>query len=80
MPAGERPSVGDLDGAPDIPSMTDNSSFDGSSPMSRSFSEVDDGDLAAALNLRIGQIASSTAPYESEVTEEEVRHPLSGGF
>lgn len=41
-----------------------------------SFSDADDGDLAVALNRRIGQIAASTASFDSEVTEEEMRQPL----
>ncbi len=76
VPASSRPVVGGLDAADS--DTTDSSGFDGSSPL-RSFSEVDDGDLAAALNRRIGQIASSTASFDSEVTEEEMRQPLSGG-
>lgn len=43
-----------------------------------SFSDADDGDLAVALNRRIGQIAASTASFDSEVTEEEMRQPLTG--
>ncbi|GLC47100.1 hypothetical protein PLESTB_000435900 [Pleodorina starrii] len=82
VPASARPALGDADtdtggsgsGAAD---STDSSGFDGMSPLSRSFSEVDDGDLAAALNRRIGQIAATTASYDSEVSEEEMRTPLS---
>ncbi|GIL51746.1 hypothetical protein Vafri_7671 [Volvox africanus] len=75
VPSSSRPALGDLDAADAI--TADNSGFDGASPLSRSFSEVDDGDLAAALNRRIGQIAASTLSYDSEVTEEEMRKPLS---
>ncbi|EFJ48650.1 hypothetical protein VOLCADRAFT_90835 [Volvox carteri f. nagariensis] len=74
VPAGARPSLENLDSSDNA---ADNSGFDGTSPLSRSFSEVDDGDLAAALNRRIGQIAASTASYDSEVTEEEMRTLLS---
>ncbi|KAG2498067.1 hypothetical protein HYH03_003827 [Edaphochlamys debaryana] len=57
-------------------SAADGSGFDGSSPMTKSFSDVDDASLSAALNARIGAIASSTASYDSTVTEEEMRQPL----
>ncbi|GFR40741.1 hypothetical protein Agub_g1351, partial [Astrephomene gubernaculifera] len=43
-----------------------------------SFSEVEDGELASALNRRIGQIAAGTGQYDSEMTEEEMRQPLTG--
>ncbi|KAG2433568.1 hypothetical protein HYH02_012685 [Chlamydomonas schloesseri] len=79
VPASARPA---LDGAADgeggrpaSTSSTDNSGFDGVGPL-RSFSEADDGDLAASLNRRIGQIAAATGSFESEVTEEEMRQPL----
>ncbi|GIL92528.1 hypothetical protein Vretifemale_20045 [Volvox reticuliferus] len=75
VPSSSRPALGDLGGAD--ASTEDNSGFDGVSPLSRSFSEADDRDLAVALNRRIGQIAASTASYDSEVTEEEMRKPLS---
>ncbi len=54
------------------------SGFDMRPLTSGSFSDADDGDLAAALNRRIGQIAVSTASFDSEVTEEEMRQPLTG--
>ncbi|GLI69234.1 hypothetical protein VaNZ11_013809 [Volvox africanus] len=75
IPSSLRPSLGDLD-AVDA-STADNSGFDGASALSRSFSEVDDGDLAAALNCRIGQIAASTLSHDGEVAEDEMRKPLS---
>ena len=79
MPAAVRPVLGDVDES-DAANTADSSGFDGASPLTRSFSDTDDGDLAAALNRRIGQIVATTASYDSEVTEEEMRQPLSGAW
>ncbi|PNW85680.1 hypothetical protein CHLRE_03g197850v5 [Chlamydomonas reinhardtii] len=79
VPASARPALGGAaDGETGITASTssaDNSGYDGVGPL-RSFSEADDGDLAAALNRRIGQIAATTGSFDSEVTEEEMRQPL----
>ncbi|PNH04303.1 hypothetical protein TSOC_009553, partial [Tetrabaena socialis] len=75
LPASARTPLGAADSA----DAADGSGYDGVSPATRSFSEAGDGDLAASLTRRIGEIASSTASYDSQlVAEEEARQPLSG--